>query len=259
MRAFTVIVLLAFAAQTHAEDVLADKLADKLLDRAFQADDSDNLDDSTLAKPAQVAVSRSAMLPVGRPAFQLPQGSLASSRSMTPFILNPDCARSSLACFAGRSKWKRNKNLKPQPEINKKENTPLHKRGKLLSAPLSKDLRNEYMFRSMPVRAEDIVKVVDGDYKGTEGKVISVNRPYGTIDIEGITRDKRVFNQQKGESETQTLPIGMYPHKVQITKLYMNKDRETIIKRRQAARKSTLDRVKAAEEEEKKKLAAATR
>ena len=48
-------------------------------------------------------------------------------------------------------------------------------RRKIMSAPLSKDLRTKYNVRSMPIRKEDEVVVVRGHYKGqAAGKVIQV-------------------------------------------------------------------------------------
>ena len=40
--------------------------------------------------------------------------------------------------------------------------TPSHLRRKLMSAPLSKDLKKKYSVRSMPIRKEDEVMVVRG-------------------------------------------------------------------------------------------------
>ncbi len=44
-----------------------------------------------------------------------------------------------------------------------------------MSAPLSKELRNKYHVRSMPVRRDDEVSITRGHYKGQQpSKVLSV-------------------------------------------------------------------------------------
>ena len=50
-------------------------------------------------------------------------------------------------------------------------------RRRLMSAPLSKELRTKYGVRSMPVRKDDEVQVVRGHYKGQQvGKVVQCYR-----------------------------------------------------------------------------------
>jgi large subunit ribosomal protein L24 len=67
---------------------------------------------------------------------------------------------------------------------------PYHSRGALLSAHLSSDLRNSHNTRSMPVKKGDTVKILRGDYKGYEGKVLRVDRKEYKIFVEGINREK---------------------------------------------------------------------
>merc|ERR1712178_472692 len=51
-------------------------------------------------------------------------------------------------------------------------NAPSHIRRKIMSASLSKDLRQKHNVRSMPIRKDDEVTVVRGHYKGQGGKVV---------------------------------------------------------------------------------------
>lgn len=81
---------------------------------------------------------------------------------------------------------------------------------KLMRAPLSKELREKYGFRTATIRKGDTVLVMRGDYKGHEGKVISVNYSKGRITIEGI-------NVKKADGSLRPVPI--HPSKVMITKL----------------------------------------
>merc|ERR1711920_23111 len=100
---------------------------------------------------------------------------------------------------------------------------PSHIRRKLMSAPLSKDLRTKYSVRSLPVRRDDEVMIVRGHYHDREGKVTQVYRKKWRIHIERVTRDK---------AYGQTVPIGIHPSKVMITKLKIDKDRKALLDRK---------------------------
>ena len=59
-----------------------------------------------------------------------------------------------------------------------------------MSAPLSKDLKLKHNVRSMPIRKDDEVLVVRGDYNGNKGKVLTVYRRRWYITIEKISKTK---------------------------------------------------------------------
>merc|ERR1712228_41990 len=105
---------------------------------------------------------------------------------------------------------------------------PSHVRRILMSAPLSKDLRTKYSVRSLPVRRDDEVMIVRGHYHDREGKVTCVYRKKFRIHIERVTRDK---------ANGQTVPIGIHPSKVVITKLKLDKDRKALLDRRSGKNK----------------------
>ncbi|KAI0843477.1 putative 60S ribosomal protein L26-1 [Hypoxylon sp. FL0890] len=92
----------------------------------------------------------------------------------------------------------------------------------IMSAPLSKELREKYNVRSIPIRKDDEVTIVRGTNKGREGKVTSVYRLKYQIHIERVTREK---------ASGQSVPLGIHPSKVVITKLKLDKDRENILER----------------------------
>jgi len=96
-----------------------------------------------------------------------------------------------------------------------------------MSAPLSKELREKYNVRSIPIRKDDEVTVVRGSNKGREGKITSVYRLKYIVHIERVVREK---------SSGQSVPIGVHPSKVVITKLKLDKDRESILERIKAGR-----------------------
>lgn len=142
---------------------------------------------------------------------------------------------------------------------------PSSKRRVIMSAPLSKELRDKHNVRpvppqcpvswrchstydlgedlgkwdieltriaqvkSIPIRKDDEVVVTRGTNKGREGKIVSVYRLKWVVHIERLTREK---------TNGQSVPIGIAPSKVQITKLKTDKDREKILERKGAGRKS---------------------
>jgi large subunit ribosomal protein L24 len=69
-------------------------------------------------------------------------------------------------------------------------NVPKHQRDSMVGATLSDNLRQQYKRRSARVVKGDSVKVMRGEYKGVEGKVEKVNTERGTLQIEGIQREK---------------------------------------------------------------------
>merc|ERR1711881_811862 len=101
---------------------------------------------------------------------------------------------------------------------------PSSVRRKLMSAPLSKELRQKYGVRSMPVRKDDEVTISRGRHKTTQsGKVISVYRKKWVLHIERIQREK---------ANGATVSVGIRPSKVEIVRLKMDRDRKKILERK---------------------------
>ncbi|KAJ1566788.1 60S ribosomal protein L26B, partial [Nowakowskiella sp. JEL0078] len=67
---------------------------------------------------------------------------------------------------------------------------PSSVRRKILSASLSKELREKYHARSLPIRKDDEIQIVRGTYKGREGKVTEVYRRKWVIHVDKISKDK---------------------------------------------------------------------
>ena len=81
--------------------------------------------------------------------------------------------------------------------------------------------------RSIPIRKDDEVTIVRGSNKGREGKITSVYRLKWVVHVERVAREK---------SNGQSVPTGIAPSKVVITKLKLDKDREKILERIAAGR-----------------------
>lgn len=96
-----------------------------------------------------------------------------------------------------------------------------------MSSGLSKELRAKYNVRSLPIRKDDEVKVMRGQFKGYEGRVTQVYRRKWVIHIERVTRNK---------VNGQTIQVGIAPSNVVITKVKLDKDRLALLERKAAGR-----------------------
>merc|ERR1711998_158486 len=103
---------------------------------------------------------------------------------------------------------------------------PSSERRKIMSSPLSAEMRNKYGVNAVPIRKDDEVQVVRGTYKQREGKVVQVYRRKWVIHIERITREK---------VNGATVNVGIDPSKVIITKLKLDKDRKALLERKRGA------------------------
>lgn len=102
---------------------------------------------------------------------------------------------------------------KPSKQRRSLWQAPLHKRRKILSSPLSEELRAKYGIRALPVRKGDTVKVMRGDYKGIEGKITKVNLRDFRINVERVSREKADGTQYQA-------PLS--PSKVLLTKINLD-------------------------------------
>jgi len=79
---------------------------------------------------------------------------------------------------------------KPRTQRRKLFQAPAHLRYKRFSAPLSPDLKKKHGANAIPVKVGDTVRLMRGDRKGFEGKIIRVDRKKYRIFVDGITREK---------------------------------------------------------------------
>ena len=132
------------------------------------------------------------------------------------------------------------KTKKPSKQRKMLYQAPHHKRGKYMAAPLSEELKARYKTNSITVRRGDTVRVMRGDRKGLEGRVMRVDRKNYRIFIEGITRDR---------ADGTTIMIPIHPSKVMITRLNLDdKWRRRILERKGAVVEEKAPEVKPPEE-----------
>ena len=108
----------------------------------------------------------------------------------------------------------------PRKQRKYRENAPLHRKHKFLSAHLSKDLRAKYGKRSLPLRKGDEVLVMRGSFRKKKVKVASVNLKKSIVTLEGIQRAKK---------DGSKIAVYFYPSTLQITSLNLD-DKERLAK-----------------------------
>ena len=65
-----------------------------------------------------------------------------------------------------------------------------HSRSKKVAAHLNEKLAKEFERRSIPLRKDDTVKIVRGDFKGKTGKILRIDRKIAKIFVEKVIRKK---------------------------------------------------------------------
>lgn len=107
--------------------------------------------------------------------------------------------------------WVRSKSPKKQRKYV--HNAPLHIVRKLMSVRLSKDLKIKYGKRNFPVRKEDRVKIMVGQFKG---KIVKVTK----MDL----RNKLVYLEETFivKKDGNKVPVGIQPSNLMIIELDLN-------------------------------------
>jgi len=87
------------------------------------------------------------------------------------------------------TKWIGSK--QPRKQRKYRANAPLHIKHKMMSSNLSKELRKKYGKRSFPIKKDDSVKIMIGEFKGKLGKIEAVDLKKSRVMIAGIFRSKK--------------------------------------------------------------------
>ena len=111
---------------------------------------------------------------------------------------------------------KRPRSKQPRKQRKFLHNAPLHIRHKIMSANLSKELREKYNRRSLPVRKGDKEEIMRGDFKGHQGKIERVDLKNYKVYVEGATI-------QKVDGTTTYFPI--HPSNLQIIELNLEDEK----------------------------------
>ncbi len=118
--------------------------------------------------------------------------------------------------------WKESR--QPRKQRKFRFNAPIHIKHKFLSAQLSKELRQKYGIRNIPVRKGDTVKITTGNFRGREGKVEKVFPKKTKVFVAGV-------HIIRADGRKSSYP--MHPSNLLIKDLDLNdKKRKAIIERK---------------------------
>ncbi len=139
---------------------------------------------------------------------------------------------------------KKNAKLTKQPSKQRKMlyQAPLHKRRKMLTAPLSPTLAEKEGVKSLVIRKGDTVRIRRGSFRGIEGEVSKVGLKNMMVTIEGVTFEK-------SDGSAQHFPVRACNCEIINLKNMKDKRRKAIVDRRLV----TLDEGVASEKEEETK------
>jgi len=82
------------------------------------------------------------------------------------------------------------KTIQPRKQRKRRYEAPLHRRQKMVAAPLSKELRKKFNRRSLPLRKGDKVEVMRGEFKGIKSTVREVDLKKLKVILEDVKRKK---------------------------------------------------------------------
>ncbi len=133
--------------------------------------------------------------------------------------------------------WRSSK--QPRKQRKYLANAPLHLKGRLLAVHLSKDLREKYGVRSIRVRRNDKVKVVRGSFKGTEGKVESVDVKHCEVYVSKVEVSKKDGSKAKKP---------LHPSNLIITELNLDDKKRLAKLKKQGAKEKSAEPGAAVEE-----------
>lgn len=83
----------------------------------------------------------------------------------------------------------------PRKERKTLYNLPAHKRRGQISAHLDESLLLKYNTRSVVLRKGDTVRIMRGEFKGTSGKILTVNTRTRKVTVDGVTVSKAKSTQ----------------------------------------------------------------
>lgn len=115
--------------------------------------------------------------------------------------------------------WKSSKQPRKQRKYQK--NAPLHIKHRLLSVNLSKQLREKYKKRNIPIKKGDTIKLLCGQFRKKTGKISRVLLKKTRVYIDGIELIKK---------DGSKVPYPVHPSNLMITELNLDdKKRQKIL------------------------------
>ncbi|TET09046.1 MAG: 50S ribosomal protein L24 [Candidatus Thorarchaeota archaeon] len=108
----------------------------------------------------------------------------------------------------------------PRKQRRRIRNAANHERKSLLKCRLDEFLQEEYGLRSLVVKKGDLVKVMRGQFRDTEGKVTVVNYKKICVFLENATITK-------ADGKEAAVPV--HPSNIMLVKLELDDERKSLI------------------------------
>lgn len=127
--------------------------------------------------------------------------------------------------------WKSSK--QPRKQRKYLAHAPIHLRKKFVSVSLSKELRQKYGKRNLPVKKGDVVKIMRGKFKKKQGKITEVKLKISKVIVEGMQikkQDGSKVNVRLQPSNLQIIELNLEDKK-RMKKLEIKTDKKEEIKK----------------------------
>lgn len=111
----------------------------------------------------------------------------------------------------------------PSKQRKKIYTSPIHANKKRLNCRLDEFLQEEYGLRSLVVKTGDLVKVMRGQFRDTEGKVIRVDYKDVEVFLDSATVTK---------ADGKEVNIPVHPSNLMLVKLELDDERKELIERK---------------------------
>ena len=111
----------------------------------------------------------------------------------------------------------------PRKQRRRVQNATLHERKNMLKCRLDEFLQEEYGLRSLVVKKGDLVRIMRGQFRDTEGKVTEVSYKKGVVYLDNATITK---------SDGKESSVPLHPSNLLLVKLELNDERKTLIEKK---------------------------
>ncbi|MFX1263875.1 MAG: 50S ribosomal protein L24 [Promethearchaeota archaeon] len=111
----------------------------------------------------------------------------------------------------------------PRKQRRRIYKSPLHVRKNMLKCRLDEFLQEEYGIRSMVIKKGDLVRILRGQFRDTEGKVTSVDYRAIRVHLESAT-------VTKADGKEANIPV--HPSNLMLVKLELDDDRKRLLEKK---------------------------
>ncbi|MFW9973912.1 MAG: 50S ribosomal protein L24 [Candidatus Thorarchaeota archaeon] len=108
----------------------------------------------------------------------------------------------------------------PRKQRKRVQKAAMHERKNILKCRLDEFLQEEYGLRSLVVKKGDLVRIMRGQFRDTEGKVTQVSYKRGVVFLDNTTITK-------ADGKEASVPV--HPSNLMLVKLELNDERKALI------------------------------